>query len=85
YFGDKLSPLSDTTNLAPIAAGSQLYEHIKHMLYTTVPAAVVAVIVYLIVGFNLSSDTVTTPEVMTNMLVTLDEMFKWNILLLLPV
>ncbi|MEZ2458299.1 Na+/H+ antiporter NhaC [Salinicoccus roseus] len=85
YFGDKLSPLSDTTNLAPIAAGSQLYEHIKHMLYTTVPAAVVAMIVYLIVGFNLSSDTVTTPEVMTNMLVTLDEMFKWNILLLLPV
>lgn len=44
-----------------------------------------AMIVYLIVGFNLSSDTVTTPEVMTNMLVTLDEMFKWNILLLLPV
>ncbi|MFA7744375.1 Na+/H+ antiporter NhaC [Salinicoccus roseus] len=85
YFGDKLSPLSDTTNLAPIAAGSQLYEHIKHMLYTTVPAAVVAMIVYLIVGFNLSSDTVTTPEVMTNMLVTLDQMFKWNILLLLPV
>lgn len=85
YFGDKLSPLSDTTNLAPIAAGSQLYEHIKHMLYTTVPAAVVAMIVYMIVGFNLSSDTVTTPEVMTNMLVTLDEMFKWNILLLLPV
>ncbi len=37
YFGDKMSPLSDTTNLAPIAAGSTLYEHIGHMFYTTVP------------------------------------------------
>ncbi len=35
YFGDKMSPLSDTTNLAPIAAGSKLYEHIGHMIYTT--------------------------------------------------
>src|SRR5699024_2199416 len=49
YFGDKLSPLSDTTNLAPIAAGSELYEHIKHMMWTTVPAAIVAMTVYLIV------------------------------------
>ena len=38
YFGDKISPLSDTTNLAPMAAGSQLYEHIGHMFYTTIPA-----------------------------------------------
>ena len=51
FFGDKLSPLSDTTNLAPMAAGSELYEHIKHMLYTTVPAALVAIVVY----FNASS------------------------------
>ncbi len=49
YFGDKLSPFSDTTNLAPLAAGSELYEHIKHMLYTTVPAAIVSLAVYLIV------------------------------------
>ncbi len=84
YFGDKLSPLSDTTNLAPIAAGSELYEHIKHMLYTTVPAAIVSVIVYTIVGFNLSSDSVSTPEEMGVMLQTLTEMFDWNLLLLLP-
>ncbi len=38
YFGDKLSPFSDTTNLAPIAAGSNLFDHIKHMLWTTTPA-----------------------------------------------
>ena len=85
YFGDKLSPLSDTTNLAPIAAGSELYEHIKHMLYTTIPAAIVAMAVYLFIGFNLPANNITAPEEMTNMLTTLDEMFKWNILLLLPV
>lgn len=85
YFGDKLSPLSDTTNLAPIAAGSELYEHIKHMLYTTIPAAIVAMIIYIIVGFNIPAGNVTAPEEMLNMLTILDEMFKWNILLLLPV
>lgn len=84
YFGDKLSPLSDTTNLAPIAAGSELYEHIKHMLWTTIPATIVSLIIYAFVGFNLSSDNVSTPETMTTMLNTLDEMFGWNIILLLP-
>src|SRR5699024_3253272 len=57
YFGDKLSPLSDTTNLAPIAAGSKLYEHIKHMLWTTVPAAILSLIIYLIVGINTNNNT----------------------------
>lgn len=66
YFGDKMSPLSDTTNLAPIAAGSTLYEHIGHMFYTTVPATIVSLVVYAIVGMNadvsadITSDTVTT-------------------------
>src|SRR5690606_31445961 len=40
YFGDKMSPLSDTTNLAPAVAGSTLFEHIRHMLWTTTPAYV---------------------------------------------
>lgn len=84
YFGDKLSPLSDTTNLAPIAAGSELYEHIKHMLYTTIPAAVISMIVYTIVGFNLPVESVATPETMEAMLQSLSEMFNWNLLLLLP-
>ncbi|ASK62434.1 Na+/H+ antiporter NhaC [Virgibacillus phasianinus] len=84
YFGDKLSPLSDTTNLAPIAAGSELYEHIKHMLYTTIPAAVISMIVYTFVGFNLSDNGVSTPEETSAMLQTLGEMFDWNLLLLLP-
>ena len=84
YFGDKLSPLSDTTNLAPIAAGSELYEHIKHMLWTTIPASVIASIVYLIAGLNTTGASETESESMTAMLSTLNEMFNWNLLLLIP-
>ncbi len=50
YFGDKLSPLSDTTNLAPAVAGSNLYDHIKHMLWTTVPSIVIALVLFTIIG-----------------------------------
>lgn len=83
YFGDKISPLSDTTNLAPIAAGSELYEHIKHMLYTTIPAAIISMIVYLIIGLNVSGKEASTDE-MLMMLSTLSDMFDWSLLLLLP-
>ncbi|ABR49589.1 Na+/H+ antiporter NhaC [Alkaliphilus metalliredigens QYMF] len=50
YFGDKMSPLSDTTNLAPAMAGAELFEHIKHMVYTTVPALIISLILYGIIG-----------------------------------
>ena len=83
FFGDKLSPLSDTTNLAPMAAGSELYEHIKHMLYTTVPAALLAMVVYLFVGFSASGDLVR-PESVQLMMDQLNTMFNFNIILLLP-
>ncbi len=52
YFGDKLSPLSETTNLAPAVAGSNLFDHIHHMLWTTVPSFIIALILFLILGFN---------------------------------
>lgn len=84
FFGDKLSPLSDTTNLAPMAAGSEIYEHIKHMLWTTIPAAVTAMIVYLFVGFK-STGVANSSEVIGAMLTQLDSMFKFNIILLVPV
>lgn len=84
FFGDKLSPLSDTTNLAPMAAGSDLYDHIKHMLYTTLPAAGVSLVVYTIVGFTSSGDMVT-PELVNTMMSQLDSMFNFNIILLLPI
>lgn len=51
YFGDKISPLSETTNLAPGVAGSELFEHIKHMLFTTIPALIISLIIYFILGF----------------------------------
>lgn len=51
YFGDKMSPLSDTTNLAPAAAGTDLFAHIRHMLWTTVPSFLIALILFTIVGF----------------------------------
>ncbi len=50
YFGDKLSPLSDTTNLAPAVAGSNLYDHIKHMLWTTLPSITISLIIFTIIG-----------------------------------
>ncbi|MEE8551285.1 MAG: Na+/H+ antiporter NhaC, partial [Gemmatimonadota bacterium] len=52
YFGDKISPLSDTTNLAPVAARSNLFDHIRHMLWTTFPAWMLGLVVYLIVGLR---------------------------------
>ena len=51
YFGDKMSPMSDTTNLAPAMAGTDLFTHIKYMAYTTVPTIVVTLIVFVILGF----------------------------------
>lgn len=52
YFGDKMSPLSDSTNLSAIASGTNLYSHVGHMLYTTVPGALVCCIVYTIAGIH---------------------------------
>ena len=52
YFGDKLSPLSETTNLAPAVAGADLFEHIHHMLWTTVPSFIIALIIFIFMGFN---------------------------------
>lgn len=52
YFGDKMSPLSDTTNLAPAMAGTELFVHIRHMLYTTAPSIAIAVILFAIAGFT---------------------------------
>ena len=55
YFGDKMSPLSDTTNLAPAVAGATLFDHIKHMIWTTGPSLVIALVVYLVLGFTNSN------------------------------
>ena len=60
YFGDKMSPLSDTTNLAPAMAGTDLVAHIKYMTYTTVPSILITLFIFLMIGFNL--ETKTSPD-----------------------
>ena len=85
YFGDKMSPLSDTTNLAPIAAGSKLYEHIGHMFWTTLPGFAIAAVVYTIVGLNLDVGSAGTPERVTQVMGSIENIFSFNILLLVPV
>lgn len=55
YFGDKMSPLSDTTNLAPAMAGTDLYTHIRYMMLTTVPTIVITLIVFLLIGFSVDT------------------------------
>ena len=52
YFGDKMSPLSDTTNLAPAMAGTDLFTHIRYMTYTTIPSISIALVLFLILGFT---------------------------------
>ena len=61
YFGDKMSPLSDTTNLAPAVAGTDLFTHIRYMIITTGPSWVITLIIFLIIGFTGNySDTATS-------------------------
>lgn len=55
YFGDKMSPLSDTTNLAPAMAGTDLITHIKHMMWTTFPSITIAALMFLVLGFTSGS------------------------------
>lgn len=61
YFGDKMSPLSDTTNLAPAMAGGNLFDHIRYMTYTTVPTIIVTLVIFIIIG--LSIDTSGSPDI----------------------
>ena len=52
YFGDKMSPLSDTTNLAPAMAGTDLFTHVRYMVYTTAPTMLITLIIFLVIGFT---------------------------------
>lgn len=56
YFGDKMSPLSDTTNLAPAMAGGELFSHIKYMTLTTIPTIVITLIIFVIIGLNIETN-----------------------------
>jgi len=85
YFGDKLSPLSDTTNLAPAMAGSELFEHIKHMTYTTVPSILISLTIFLFLGLSYSSDTLNATQI-EEVLKLIDGNFNISLwLFLLPI
>lgn len=83
YFGDKLSPFSDTTNLAPVAARSNLFDHIRHMLWTTLPAWVLALAFYTVIGLSYRQNVLPASE-MTLLLETLRSAFHFHWMLLLP-
>lgn len=81
-FGDKLSPLSDTTIMAPAMSGTDIVSHIKHMLYTTIPGYMISLILYLILGFQFSGSV--SSETSSLILQTLANNFNLNPLTLLP-
>jgi NhaC family Na+:H+ antiporter len=80
YFGDKLSPLSDTTNLAAAATGVDLFDHIRHMLWTTVPSITLALLLFSLIG---SADAGTPGEI-ESLKASLDGEFNIGVHLLLP-
>lgn len=77
YFGDKLSPLSDTTNLAPAMAGTDLYTHIKYMTYTTVPSIVVTLLFFTVLSFTLDVKGKTDVETMLRGIQTFFNITPW--------
>lgn len=85
YFGDKLSPLSDTTNIAAVAVGVDVYEHIQSMFYSTLPAALLAGISFFTLGFIYPPQMESIDVgVIDSTIRAIDSLFHFNALLLLP-
>ncbi len=80
YFGDKMSPLSDTTNLAPAMAGTDLFTHIRYMMITTIPTLIITLIIFFVWGFTLDTTGSTSTEAVLN---SIDSAFNLNPLLFL--
>lgn len=86
FFGDKLSPLSDTTNLAAAMGGVKLFSHIRHMLWDTIPALLISAILFWFIGVSISSNSTADTSHLDALMSGLDEQFviqPW--LLLVPV
>ncbi len=75
YFGDKMSPLSDTTNLAPAMAGGDLFGHIRYMTYTTIPSITITLLIFIIIGLNLQTTGIADTESILN---SIDATFTIN-------
>lgn len=63
YFGDKMSPLSDTTNLAPVMAGTDLFTHIRHMVYTSGPAFLISLVLFVLLGLSYSGGQMNMADI----------------------
>ncbi len=84
YFGDKMSPLSDTTNLAPAMAGTDLFTHIRYMIYTTGPSILITLVIFLVWGFTFSSSLTDNDN--SEILAAIDGAFNINpFLFIVPV
>ena len=85
YMGDKLSPLSDTTNLAPAMAGSNLFEHIRAMMATTIPSFIITIVIFCFIGSRYSGSDIDTAT-LNSILDTLQTQFNITpILFVVPV
>ncbi len=83
YFGDKMSPMSDTTNLAPAMAGTDLFTHIRYMAYTTVPTIIITLIIFIILGFTIDTTGSANTEVILS---AIKDSFNINLwLFLVPI
>ena len=83
FFGDKMSPLSDTTNIAPAVAETDLYAHIGSMFYTTVPASVITLILYTVIGLRYSAQTYDASSI-SLIQDTLSSAYHINLICMLP-
>lgn len=82
YFGDKMSPLSDTTNLAPAVTGTDLFTHIRHMAWTTGPSILIAIVIFTIIGFT--EETAGTADGLQATLAAIESNFSVSFLSLVP-
>ena len=82
YFGDKMSPLSDTTNLAPAVVETDIFTHIRHMAWTTGPSFTIALILFAFVG--LGAHTQGDDSTLTALMATLDQSFNISVFALVP-
>ena len=85
YFGDKMSPMSDTTNLAPGVAGSNVFEHVRHMIYTVTPSYIIALVVFFILGRGAAPSGEVQMEMKDILQEAIQNEFTVSPLLMLPV
>ncbi|MEL7648643.1 MAG: Na+/H+ antiporter NhaC [Sedimentibacter sp.] len=83
FFGDKLSPLSDSTNFAAAVGGTSLFEHVNSMMWTTIPALLISWVIYAIMGLRFSG-AIATPEGVVLMLQGIEQTYNLNVALLIP-